>query len=81
MAEDIKVMIVEDDQAVRDGLHMLISGSDGYCIAACAAAEEALREISHYQPQVVLMDINLPGMNGIECVVHIKNSWPEIQIM
>ena len=82
MAEDIKVMIVEDDQAVRDGLHMLISGSEGYdCIAACGTAEEALREISHHKPQVVLMDINLPGMNGIECVVHIKNSWPEIQIM
>jgi DNA-binding NarL/FixJ family response regulator len=82
MADDIRVMIVEDDQAVRDGLHMLISGSDGFdCVAACPTAEEALHEISQHQPQVVLMDINLPGMNGIECVVHIKNSWPEIQIM
>jgi len=82
MAEEIKVMIVEDDQAVRNGLQMLIDGSDGYsCLAACQSAEVALIEISKQNPQVILMDINLPGMNGIECVVHIKNSWPEIQIM
>jgi DNA-binding NarL/FixJ family response regulator len=82
MSETIKVIIVEDDQAVREGLQMLINGSDGYlCIAACASAEEALGIISKQQPQVVLMDINLPGMNGIECVVCIKGSHPEIQVM
>jgi DNA-binding NarL/FixJ family response regulator len=82
MSEDIKVMIVEDDPAVREGLRMLINGSEGYqCIAACPSAEEALDKITEYQPKVVLMDINLPGMNGIECVVCIKNSFPEIQVM
>jgi DNA-binding NarL/FixJ family response regulator len=82
MPEEIKIMIVEDDEAVREGLRMLINGSDGYsCIAACRTAEEALDEISGDQPQVVLMDINLPGMNGIECVVGIKNTFPEIQVM
>jgi DNA-binding NarL/FixJ family response regulator len=82
MPGGIKVMIVEDDEAVREGLRILIDGSDGYeCIAACPSAEEALRLIPLNPPQVVLMDINLPGMNGIECVVGIKNSWPEIQVM
>jgi DNA-binding NarL/FixJ family response regulator len=82
MPEPIRIMIVEDDEAVREGLSILINGSDGYiCQAACGSAEEALDEISHHQPQVVLMDINLPGMNGIECVVCIKNAWPEIQVM
>ena len=82
MPEEIKVMIVEDDKSVREGLRMLINGSDGYeCMAACSSAEEALNEISKLQPHVVLMDINLPGMNGIECVVGIKNSWPAIQVM
>lgn len=82
MPEEIKVMIVEDDEDVREALRMLISGSDGYdCIAACRTAEEALGIIPHNQPHVVLMDINLPGMNGIECVVYIKNAWPEIQVM
>ncbi|MCK9422769.1 MAG: response regulator transcription factor [Bacteroidales bacterium] len=82
MSEEIEVMIVEDDQAVREGLKFLINGSTGYrCVAACSTAEEALREIIHHQPQVVLMDIHLPGMNGIECVVGIRNMFPEIQIM
>jgi DNA-binding NarL/FixJ family response regulator len=82
MSDSIKVMIVEDDEAVREALRLLIDGSDGYeCIAACGSAEDALDEISNHQPQVVLMDINLPGMNGIECVVLIKNSWPAIQVM
>jgi DNA-binding NarL/FixJ family response regulator len=82
MIEDIRVMIVEDDDAVREGLRMLINGSEGYqCVASCPSAEIALVEISEHQPQVILMDINLPGMNGIECVVCIKNLFPEIQVM
>ncbi|MFZ4522243.1 MAG: response regulator [Bacteroidales bacterium] len=82
MPEAIEVMIVEDDKAVCNGLQFLIDGSEGYtCIAACNSAEEALERISQHRPHVVLMDINLPGMNGIECVVGIKNSYPDIQVM
>jgi DNA-binding NarL/FixJ family response regulator len=82
MSEVIEVMIVEDDEAVRDGLRFLINGSEGYrCTASCCSAEDALVEVSRHQPGVVLMDINLPGMNGIECVVGIKNSFPDIQVM
>lgn len=82
MPEPIKIIIVEDDEAVRNGLRMLINGSDGYsCPIACGSAEEALEVIPEHLPQVVLMDINLPGMNGIECVICIKNTWPEIQVM
>jgi len=82
MSEVIKVIIVEDDQSVREGLQILINGSEGYnCVAACSSAEEALKIIPQYLPHVVLMDINLPGMNGIECVVCIKSAHPEIQVM
>jgi DNA-binding NarL/FixJ family response regulator len=82
MSDPIHVMIVEDDEAVRNGLCMLINGSDGFsCPVACSSSEEALEKIPAYKPQVVLMDINLPGMNGIECVICIKNVWPEIQVM
>jgi DNA-binding NarL/FixJ family response regulator len=82
MDEQIEVMIMEDDKAVREGLRFLIDGSDGYhCSAACSSAEEALTAIADHQPRVVMMDINLPGMNGIECVVCIKNAYPEIQVM
>jgi DNA-binding NarL/FixJ family response regulator len=82
MEEVIKVMIVEDQEPVREGLCMLINGYEGYrCIAACRSAEEALEKLEPDLPDVVLMDINLPGMRGTECVVHIKNRHPEIQVM
>ncbi len=82
MQEEIRVMIVEDQEDVREGLRLLINGSGGYrCIAACRSAEDALEEIRHQIPDVVLMDINLPGMRGTECVVHLKNSLPDVQVM
>jgi len=82
MPDAIKVMIVEDDTAVREGLAALINGSEGYeCRHACSSAELALEQIPDYMPDVVLMDIHLPGMNGIECVVCLKNAYPEIQVM
>jgi DNA-binding NarL/FixJ family response regulator len=82
MEGDIKTLIVEDDRAVREGLFMLIDGSPGFCcLAACPTAEEALEKIPLLMPDVVLMDINLPGMNGIECVICIKNAWPQVQVM
>jgi DNA-binding NarL/FixJ family response regulator len=82
MENAIRIIIVEDDEAVRDGLGMLINGSPGFqCVAACRTAEEALNLIPDLSPHVALMDINLPGMNGIDCVVRIKSSWPEIQVM
>lgn len=82
MEREIKILIVEDDAAVREGLRMLIDGSVGYrCIAACPSAEEALKILPGEIPDVVLMDINLPGMNGIECVSFIKPLYPNIQVM
>lgn len=82
MSNPIRVMVVEDDDAIRNGLHLLIDGSEGYsCVASCRTAEEALEILPGLLPEVVLMDINLPGMSGIECIICIKNSWPELQVM
>lgn len=82
MTDEIRIMIVEDDEAVREGLRVLINGSEGYnCVAACPSAEDALKIMPQLLPHVVLMDINLPGMNGIECVVCIKNAHPDIQVI
>ena len=78
----IKVAIVEDNDRVREGLSTLIDGSEGFrCTAAYESAEEALRSLPAYNPDVVLMDIHLPRMSGIECVVKLKESRPELQIM
>jgi DNA-binding NarL/FixJ family response regulator len=70
---NISVVIVEDIKEIREGLKLLIDGSSGFeCHYAFSTAEEALKQIPALQPNVVLMDIHLPGMNGIECIKSLK---------
>jgi DNA-binding NarL/FixJ family response regulator len=69
----IRIAVVEDDKTVREGLQMLLNGSPGYsCVAAYGTGEDALAGIPETRPDVVLMDINLPGINGIECILKLK---------
>jgi DNA-binding NarL/FixJ family response regulator len=78
----IRVAIVEDTAAMREGLAAILGGSPGFaCVCACASAEEALRQLPPLQPEVVLMDINLPGQSGVECVPQLKARLPEAQIV
>ena len=78
----IKVAIVEDDAAVCEGLAFLINEARGFeCVAACHTAEEALVRIPRCDPDVVLMDIELPGMSGIDCIQRLKVECPRAQIM
>ena len=78
----ISVSIVEDDSDVRTTLAKLIHGSPGYrCVSQHGSAEVALQEIPKVKPDVVLMDINLPGLNGVECVRRLKPLLPETQII
>jgi DNA-binding NarL/FixJ family response regulator len=78
----INVGIVEDNDKIRDGLSMLINGSEGFrCKATYSSAEEALKYLPAENPDVVLMDINLPKMSGIECVEKLKEKSPNLQIM
>ncbi|MEJ2637456.1 MAG: response regulator transcription factor [Calditrichia bacterium] len=78
----IHIAIVEDEKAVRNGLKLLIDGTQGYkCVALYPSAEEALRRIFDADPDVVLMDIHLPGMSGIECVRRLKKQNPKFQIV
>jgi DNA-binding NarL/FixJ family response regulator len=77
----IRVALVEDDPQVREGLALLIGAAQGFeCVAACASAEEALTELPPLLPDVVLMDIHLPGMSGIECIRRLKQQHPKVQI-
>jgi DNA-binding NarL/FixJ family response regulator len=77
-----KIAIVEDSKAAREGLGRIISlSSDCKCVCACATAEEALRLLPQHQPEIVLMDIQLPGMSGIECVVRLKELLPDMQVI
>ncbi len=78
----ITVAIVEDIAEIRNGLAALINGSDGFqCIGIYPDAEEALAKIPDELPDVVLMDINLPGMSGIECIQKLKALLPALQVM
>jgi DNA-binding NarL/FixJ family response regulator len=78
----INVAIVEDEDDVREGLAVLINGSEGFrCVLAYSMAERALPEIFKNKPDVVLMDINLPGMSGIECIRKLKTCEPDLPIM
>jgi DNA-binding NarL/FixJ family response regulator len=80
--QTIRVALVEDDSAVRSGLVMLVSSSSRCaCVAAPGSAEEALVRIPGLLPDVVLMDIDSPGMSGIECIRLLKQRQPNLQIM
>lgn len=75
-------MIVEDDRELREQLTRILEAeSDIRCLGAFASGEEALPNILARKPDVVLMDIKLPRMSGIECVLEIKRALPEMQIV
>lgn len=78
----LKVALVEDQPKVRDSWIKLINSfPDFTCICACPTGEEALRIIPQEKPDVILMDIFLPRMSGIECTVRLKALLPEVQIV
>ncbi len=78
----IAVSIVEDDPQVRSSLAKLIDSSPGYrCVSRHGSAENALAEIPKVKPDVALMDINLPGINGVECVRRLKPQLPGTQMI
>ncbi len=78
----ITVSIVEDDQRVRESLAVLINGAENVrCITTYGTGETALADIPAKKPDVVLMDINLPGMSGIECVRKLKGQMPKLQVL
>jgi len=78
---NIRVAIVEDDRAVREGLGMIIGATPGYeCTDRFFSVEEALRAISAV-PDVLLLDIHLPGMLGSEAVRVFREKYPSLQVL
>jgi DNA-binding NarL/FixJ family response regulator len=79
---NIRVAIVEDDAPVRENLARLIGEARGFeCVATFASGELALEGLPRRAPDVVLMDINLPGISGVECARQLKSQAPDIQIV
>jgi len=78
----IKVAIVDDDDGIRASLATLIRRAPALrLLGDYADAEAALKDIPQRPPDVVLMDINLPGVNGVECVRQLKSSLPAVQFL
>ena len=80
--DDIKIAIIEDQRDVRDGLSVLINGSPGFCcVASFRTMEDALRSLDGNLPDVVLTDIGLPGMSGVEGTRILKERYPDLPIV
>ena len=79
-ARTIRVCVVEDDPVVREQLVHQLNRAHGFtCVSNHRSAEAALEEIPRHHPDVVLMDINLPRMSGIDCVRQLKSQLPTTQ--
>jgi len=78
----IRVAIFEDNNSLRSGLFQLIEGSENLeCVGAFPDCNSLIRDIEKGRPDVVLMDIGMPGMNGIDGVKVVKKKYPEIKIL
>jgi DNA-binding NarL/FixJ family response regulator len=78
----VNVAIVEDNRNFRIQLESYLNEAPGYrCACACDSAEEALRKIPRLLPDVVLMDIHLPNMSGVDCTRRLKTLCPSVQIL
>jgi DNA-binding NarL/FixJ family response regulator len=75
----IKVAIVEDQRQIREGLTLLIGGTEGFCcVGSFGSMEETLHRLGSRSPDVVLVDIGLPGMSGIEGIRLLKERYPNV---
>ena len=80
--EETKIVIIEDQRELREGLATLINFTPGFkCTGSYRSMEEALARLRYEKPDVILSDIGLPGMDGIEGIRRIKEMYPEMLIL
>src|SRR5262245_6395751 len=78
----IRVALIEDRREIREGLATLIGGTEGFrCTGSFRSMEEALAQIGRDLPDVVLNDIGLPGMSGIDGIKILKERYPDLQVL
>jgi DNA-binding NarL/FixJ family response regulator len=78
----IRVALVEDDGETREGLQELINSADGFrCVGAYPAVEDALERLGQQPPDVLLLDIHLPGVSGSEGVRLIREHYPRVEVL
>src|SRR5690349_16647001 len=82
MSDPIRVLIADDHEVVREGLRFILEGDDDFLVVGEAAdGREALQLVGDLQPQVVLMDLRMPGMDGLEAIEHIRTRWPQVGVV
>jgi two-component system NarL family response regulator len=78
----IKVLLTDDHNLFREGLARILRDAPGIeLVATAASGEEALKLTRQYKPDLVLMDINMPGIGGLEATRHLRQTHPEIQVL
>src|SRR2546423_14164802 len=78
----IRVAIFEDNKLIRDALEAILNGTDGFkCTGAFTDCNDLERDIKRSDPDVVMMDIEMPGMNGIDAAAIMHDRFPEIRIL
>ncbi len=81
-ASSIKIAVVEDSETLRRNLERWLNRTAGFkCVGTCANGAEALKQVPAWGPDVVLMDIQMPEMSGVECARQLKRLLPKLQIM
>jgi two-component system, NarL family, response regulator YdfI len=82
MADAISVLIADDHEVVRDGLRLILETEEDFCVVGEAAnGAVAVQLTGELQPQVVLMDLRMPGMDGLTAIDHIRSRWPTVAVV
>lgn len=82
MAEQITILLVDDQRLMRDGLRTLLELEDDFVVVGEAAnGEEALARYAEHQPTIVLMDVRMPGMDGVEATRRLHTQWPNVKVI
>jgi NarL family two-component system response regulator YdfI len=82
MPDEIRVLIADDHEMVREGLRLILESEAGFLVVGEATnGAEAVRLTEELQPQVVLMDLRMPGMDGLEAIEHLRARWLTVQVV
>jgi len=82
MGRDIRIVIIEDDEIIREGYALLIGQTEGYSVVrSYASFDDAVKTIADDSPDVILLDIELPGTNGIQAIPKLKKTLPHAYIL